>query len=92
MSSTKTATLLSATVLLLQACTNTTPYLSSRFGYAVNAAKSQQTINPAASNNTDPVAGIGGVEAKEAVGRYYDSFKAPPPTFEIFVGGTAGER
>ena len=68
-------------------CTTATPYLDAHQGLAVNTAKAQQTVNPEASRNTDPVTGIGGVPAEESVTRYHDSFKAPPPTFEIITGG-----
>jgi hypothetical protein len=74
----------------ISGCT-TTPYLDSRFGSAVNAAKAQQTINPDASRNTDPVAGLDGTPAKDSIERYQNTFKEPPPTFEIFgiTGGAA---
>lgn len=85
-----------AGALGLQACASTTPYLDSRFGYAVNAAKAQQTLDPDAGRNRDPVAGLGGVPAKESIDRYHDTFKAPPPTFEVLMGtvsgGANGER
>ncbi len=71
-------------------CTTATPYVDAHLGLAVNTAKAQQTLNPDASRNTDPVAGIGGVPAADSIGRYNDSFKAPPPTFEIITGGAAG--
>ena len=76
----------------LCACTSATPYLDANLGAAVNAAKAQQTMNPQASRNTDPVAGIGGVPAEESITRYHDSFKTPPPTFEVITGGAAGGR
>lgn len=78
--------------LLLAACSTTpTPYLDSRFGYSVNTAKSMQTLNPDAGKNPDPVAGIDGPSAREGIERYHDSFKAPPPTFEVLLGnGAAG--
>ena len=69
-------------------CQSTTPVLDSRFGDAVNSAKALQTINPEASRNTDPVAGLGGTSAKDSVDRYHNTFKEPPPTFTIInVGG-----
>ena len=83
-----------AALLVLQACTTTTtPHLDSRFGYAVNAAISQQTLNPEGGKTRDPVSGLGGVPAKESIDRYNDSFKAPPPTFEVIMGtGGGGDR
>jgi hypothetical protein len=75
--------------LMLGACT-TTPILDSKFGYAVNTAKAQQTINPQASRNTDPVAGLDGTPAKDSIDRYQNSFKEPPPTFDILFATPAG--
>jgi len=76
----------------LCACASSTPYLDSRIGNAVNTAKARQTMNPEASRNRDPVAGLDGNSAKESIERYQDSFKAPPPTFEVLLGtpGSAG--
>lgn len=75
----------------LSGCVSTTPHLDSRFGHAVNAAKAQQTLNPDASRNPDPVAGIDGAPAKESIDRYHETFKAPPRTFNIIIdtGGDA---
>jgi hypothetical protein len=66
---------------------NASPTFDSHFGYAVNSAKAQQTLNPNASLNTDPVVGLDGTPAKDSIGRYQQTFKEPPPTFEIFFGG-----
>jgi hypothetical protein len=84
--------LASATILgALGGCVNPTPHLDREFGRAVDAAKAQQTINPDASKNADPVAGIEGQAAKDSIERYYDSFKRPPPTFTIIdIGGGLG--
>lgn len=71
----------------ISGCT-TTPVYDSRFGNAVNAAKAQQIINPDASKNADPVAGLDGTAAKDSIDRYQSTFREPPPTFEIF--GTTG--
>jgi|KBSMisStaDraftv2_1062788.scaffolds.fasta_scaffold3990801_1 type IV pilus biogenesis protein CpaD/CtpE len=84
--------ILGLAALTLEGCASKTPYLDSRFGNAVNAAKAQQTINPRASLNPDPVSGIDGTAATESIGRYNDSFRAPPPTFEIFFGTAGGDR
>jgi len=75
---------------LLAACTPLTPNLDSHFGDAVNIAKSQQTINPDASQNTDPVSGVDGKAGQSAKESYDKSFKAPPPatvTNLINIGG-----
>ena len=53
-------------------------------------ARAAQTINPSASLNKDPVSGVDGQAAKEAMGRYHDSFKTPPPTFNV-INVTGGQ-
>lgn len=74
---------------LLTACANTTPVLDASFGNAVRQARDNQTLNPNASANSDPVLGMDGQAAAAAQVRYQDSFKAPPKTFEIInIGGT----
>jgi outer membrane lipoprotein SlyB len=70
----------------LGGCAARTPAFDEAFGRAVETAKSQQTIHPAAARNPDPVAGIDGAAAKESFGRYQDSFKAPRPTFDVLGG------
>lgn len=83
--------LLCAVLAALAGCaSNPTPVLDSNFGVAVNTAKAQQTINPDAAKNTDPVRGIDGIAAKDSMERYHDSFKAPPPTFNVINIGTGG--
>ncbi len=74
----------------LCACASSTPYLDSRFGDTVNTAKALQTINPEASRNRDPVAGLDGNAAKESIDRYQESFKEPPHTFDVLLGTTGG--
>lgn len=64
-------------------CATTTPNLDARFGHSVTAARALQTINPDASRNTNPVAGIDGESAGHSIDRYHDSFKAPPTTFSV---------
>lgn len=71
----------------LAGCASTSPVLDSHFGEAVNAAKAQQIINPDASQNTDPVAGVDGKAADAAMDRYHRSFVAPPPTTNVFTIG-----
>jgi hypothetical protein len=78
----------------LVGCVNPTPKLDDNFGKAVNAAKAQQIINPDASLNTDPVAGVDGQAADAAMNRYHRSFVQPaitPNVFNIGVGtGSSG--
>ncbi len=78
----------------LVGCVNPAPKLDDNFGKAVNAAKAQQIVNPDASLNTDPVAGVDGKAADAAMSRYHRSFVQPvatPNVFTIGVGsGAAG--
>ncbi len=77
----------------LSGCASTTPQLDSKFGQAVNAAKAQQTIDPDAARKADPGTGIDGAAAKEAVDRYRESFKSPPPATNIInIGIGSGGR
>lgn len=73
--------------VVLAGCATPTPVLDQHFGDAVNAAKAQQTINPDASLNTDPVAGVDGKAAGAAVDRYHKSFERPPATGNVFTIG-----
>ena len=65
----------------------TTPHLDQYFGQAVNQAKAQQTLNPDASRNTDPVAGVDGKAAQEALDSYHQGMKTPAPATIINIGG-----
>lgn len=82
--------LLIAAASTLAACASTTtPRLDAHFGEAVLAARAQQTINPDAGRNPDQVSGLDGRAAREAMARYHDSFKTPPPTFNVInIGGS----
>lgn len=74
--------------LLLGACSTTTPNLDASFGKALREARANQTLNPRASENKDLVLGIDGQAGVAAQGRYQDSFRAPPQTFEVnSIGG-----
>lgn len=73
----------------LAGCASTTPNYDARFGEAVLQARAQQTINPDASKNPDPVAGLDGRAARNAMTNYQKSFAAPPPTFSVInIGGS----
>lgn len=77
-----------AAAATLAGCASTTPNFDAHFGEAVLAARALQTIAPDAARNPDPVRGIDGPAAAEAMGRYHDSFKTPPPTFNVIhIGG-----
>jgi hypothetical protein len=78
-------------VLAVLAGCSATPNYDKHFGDAVRQARSAMTINPTASANPDPVAGIDGKAAAEAITRYQDSFKAPPPVVNVInIGAGAG--
>lgn len=75
---------------LLAGCVSPTPMYDERFGEAVRTARAQQTLNPNASLNTDPVTGVDGQAAKSAYGNYEKSFQTPtpPPTINVInIGG-----
>ncbi len=75
-------------VALLAACTSTSPSLDAKFGDAVRQARMQQTLNPNASANRNPVLGIDGRAGATAQDRYQESFRTPPKTFEVInIGG-----
>jgi hypothetical protein len=67
-----------------------TPALDARFGEAVREARVRQTIDPQGSRNTNPVAGIDGAAAQNAMAEYHKSFQEPAPTFNVLGIGGAG--
>jgi hypothetical protein len=78
--------------LMLAGCASTaTPDYDLRFGEAVRQARQRQTLNPTASANPDPVAGMDGKAAHEALILYQNTFKAPPPVVNVInIGGSVG--
>lgn len=81
-----------ATLAILAGC-STMPNYDARFGDAVRQARLAMTINPNASSNPDPVAGMDGQAAREAIARYQESFKAPPPVVNVInIGGSIGAK
>lgn len=74
---------------LLAGCA-ATPHYDARFGDAVRKARVAMTIDPNASSNRDPAAGIDGQSGREAVTRYHDSFKTPPPVVNVINVSGAG--
>ena len=90
---TRFLTLLVLAPLWLAGCASSTPEYDKRFGDAVRLSRQQMTINPQAGSQADPVAGLDGPSAREAVQRYQDSFKAPPPVnIVINIGGAVGSH
>ena len=92
MQNTLSKLLAASTVVLVSSCATppdtTTPHLDRHFGQAVNMAKAQQTLNPDASRNTDPVTGMSGKEGNLVIDAYHDTLKAPPPPATVIsIGG-----
>ena len=79
---------------VLTACVETAPRYEAEFGNATRATLNAQIINPDAGNNPDPVAGLDGRAARDAINNYQKSFAEPKPTengFNIGVGtGNSG--
>lgn len=82
-----TAVALGLATQLTGCVSTTTPELDAKFGDAVRAARKAQTLNPDAAISKDPVLGLDGKSAVNAMERYQDSFKAPPSTFTPNTGG-----
>ena len=79
-----------AAILLAGCATSATPNYDARFGDAVRAARQAMILNPDAASAPGPAAGIEGTRAYEAIGRYEDSFKVPPPVVNVInIGGAA---
>jgi hypothetical protein len=81
-----------AALAVLAGCASTpSPDYDARFGDAVRQARSAMTVNPGPAS-TDPVAGIDGAAGREAIARYQDSFKAPPPVVNVInIGAPAAK-
>ena len=79
-----------AGLVMLAGC-STTPQYDASFGDAVRQARTAMIINPNASSNADPVAGMDGQAAREANARYLQTFKEPPPVVNVInIGGAIG--
>ena len=83
-----------ALALLATGCAQRAPYLESQMGQSLSILRAQQTINPEASNNTDPVAGMDARSAQIARERYEQSFRTPvtPPSRNAFTIGISSGR
>jgi hypothetical protein len=87
----KTFTVMAA-ALLAAGCAGT-PHYDVRFGEALRDARLAMTIDPNAGAKADEVKGIDGRAGKEAVKRYHDSFKEPPPVTNVInIGGSIGAK
>lgn len=89
------AALVGTALFALAGCQTATPAADEpattdrQFGASVREAMARQTIDPqAASKAGDPKGDAG--TARTAMGRYQDSFKQPPKTFNVLgIGGVA---
>jgi hypothetical protein len=82
-----------AIAALAAGCANQAPVTDEKFGAAVEAARTMQTLNPNAAAATSPAQGVDGASAAAAIARYRESFKNPPATINIFnigVGTSSG--
>lgn len=68
-----------AAAVLSGCAATTTPHTDEKFGDAVNRARAQQTINPGASQNTDPVKGVDGQAANSSIDNYHKAYEMPAP-------------
>ena len=89
--STRLASVACAALLLtlVGGCASRSPNLDAQFGKSVRLLNAQQTINPNAMANTDPVLGFDGTAALGGYGDYQKTFTTPvqqPSTFTIGIG------
>lgn len=80
------------TLVAMSGCTSLTPNLDAQFGQSVSLIKAQQTLNPAAARNINPVSGLDGVAAKSGYDAYQKSYKTPEPPSNAFSIGVGGAR
>lgn len=80
------------TLVAMSGCTSVTPNLDAQFGQSVSLIKAQQTLNPAASRNTNPVNGLDGAAAKSGYDAYQKSYQTPEPPSNAFTIGIGGGR
>ncbi|HXD42255.1 MAG TPA: hypothetical protein VN649_16945 [Ramlibacter sp.] len=81
-----------ALLALLAGCAvSSTPNYDPHFGEAVREARQRMTLNPNAGSNPESINGMDGRASREAMVRYQDSFKAPPPVVNVInIGGALG--
>ena len=78
-------------LLVVAGCQSATPNYDARFGDAVRDAKRAMTIDPDAGKKPDIAAGIDGRASQDAMDRYHDTFKQPPPAVNVInIGGAIG--
>ena len=79
---------------MLNACVEPAPRYEAEFGNATRATLNAQIINPDAGNNQDPVTGLDGRAARDAINNYQKSYanpEKPQNVFNIGVGGNSSQ-
>ena len=79
---------------ILSACVEPAPRYEAEFGNATRATLNAQIINPDAGNNQDPVSGLDGRAARDAINNYQKSYanpEKPQNVFNIGVGGNSSQ-
>ncbi|PMS22121.1 hypothetical protein C0Z18_06325 [Trinickia dabaoshanensis] len=82
--------LIAAGCAALNGCLSSTPVWDRTFGNSMHTVTSMQTLNPNASANEDPVAGVDGTAATAAQQNYGKSFMVPPPPTNMLTIGIGG--
>ncbi|MFS2214903.1 hypothetical protein ACCD08_10360 [Telluria sp. Tellsp104] len=77
--------------MLLYGC-STTPRFNAQFGTSVRANVAAQVLDPTASANTNPAAGMEGKAAVIAQERYENSFKEPDKPIRALVVNGVGSK
>ncbi|MFJ1471151.1 MULTISPECIES: hypothetical protein [Massilia] len=77
--------------MLLYGC-STTPRFNAQFGTSVRANVAAQVLDPTASANTNPAAGMEGKAAVIAQERYENSFKEPEKPIRALVVNGVGSK
>jgi hypothetical protein len=80
--------LLSLAVAALGGCMSASPNLDRGFGQSARNAVALQTLNPTAGRDTALPALADAQTARNALTKQRDSYKTPPPTFNV-IGVTA---
>lgn len=87
----KTPALLCVAMALAGCAHSPTPQYDMRFGEAVRQARLAMTIDPDAGAKGGATGGLDGRAAREAIHRYQNSFKEPPPVTNVInIGGVTG--
>jgi hypothetical protein len=84
------AVLVAVSMVTLTGCVSRGAYIESALGESMAQTKASQTLNPEASLNTDPVTGLDGQSATNAINSYEQSFKSQASPMGAGAGGIGG--